>query len=90
MYHSVKKRGLEQSPDDVRFVSNLNINAENLPCTVFWKSLCVRKIGPAYACRKLVVKADSCVHIARVSFGLIFQNLIYLHIKRCIFNFNTF
>ena len=57
------------------FVPNLNINAENLPCIVFWKSLCVRKIGPAYACRKLRAQADSCLCIERVSFGLILQNI---------------
>ena len=33
--------------------------------------------------------ADSCVRIVRVSFGLIFQKLIYLLIKRYISHFNT-
>ena len=45
--------------------------------------------GPTYACRKLCVQADSCVRIARFSFGLIFQILIYLLIKSYIFHFNT-
>lgn len=30
----VKKRGLERLPNDVGFVPNLNINAENLPSLV--------------------------------------------------------
>ena len=47
--------GLERSPNNVRFIPNLNINVENLPCISFWKSLCVHKIGPTYACRKLRV-----------------------------------
>ena len=34
-------------------------------------------------------QANSYVHRARVSFGLIFQNLIYLLIKSYIFHFNT-
>ena len=33
--YSVKKRGLERSLDNVRFVPDLNINAENLPCIVW-------------------------------------------------------
>ena len=87
--YSVKKRGLEQSLDDVGFVPNLNINAKNLPCLGFWKSLYVHKITPTYVCRKPRTQADSCVRIARVSFGLIFQYLIYLLIQSYIFHFNT-
>ena len=82
------KRGLEQSLDDVGFVPNLNINAENLPSLGFWKSLCVHKIKLAYACKKQCTQADSCVRITRVSFGLIFQILIYLFIKSYISHFN--
>ena len=55
----------------------------------FWKSLCVHKIGSSYACKKLRVQVDSYLHIARVSFGLIFLRLIYLLIKSYIFHFNT-
>ena len=50
-FYSVKK-GLERSPDDVRLVSNPNINAENLLCLGFSKSLYVRKIKPAHVYRK--------------------------------------
>ena len=71
--YSVKKGSLERSSDDVGFIPNLNINAKNLPCIVFWKSLCMCKIGPANACRKLCAQADSCMRMARVSFSLIFQ-----------------
>ena len=42
-----------------------------------------------YVCRKLCVQVDSCMRIARVSFGLIFQKLIYLFTKSYIFHFNT-
>ena len=84
-----EKKGLERSLDDVGFVPNLNINVENLPCLGFWKSLYVHKIKPAYACRKLRTQADLCVRIARVSFGFIFQKLIYLLIKSYISHFNT-
>ena len=71
------------------FIPNLNINVENLPCFGFWKSLCMHKIEPASACRKLHVQVVSCVFIARVSFGLVFQKLIYFLIKSYIFHFNT-
>ena len=43
------------------FVPNLNINAKKLVLYSFWNSLCVRKIEPVYACRKLHAQADSCV-----------------------------
>ena len=59
------------------------------PTYSFWKLQYVRKIRPAYACKKLRVQADSYVRIVRVFFGLIFQKLIYLLIKSCIFHFNT-
>ena len=49
----------------------------------------MRKIRPAYACRKLHVQVDSCMRIVRVSFGRIFQKKIYLLIKSYIFHFNT-
>ena len=71
------------------FVSNLNINAENLSCIV-------SRIRYARAISSLRTQAKSCVrklilvHIARVSFGLIFQKYIYLLIKSYIFHFNTF
>ena len=81
--------GIERSPNDVGFILNININIENLSCITFWKSLCVHKIKPTYACRKPRTQADSCMHIARVSFGLIFQKLIYLLIKSYISHFNT-
>ena len=80
---------MEQSPDDVGFISNVKINTENLHCLGFWKSLSMRKIKPAYARRKPGTQADSCVHIARVFFGLIFQKIIYLLTKSYIFHFNT-
>ena len=41
--------GLEQLPDDVKFVSNLNINAENLHFLFFWNPTCVHRLMPAYA-----------------------------------------
>ena len=55
IYHVrlLENRGLERLPDDVEFIPNININAENLPCLGFWNLLCMRMIGPAYACRKL-------------------------------------
>ena len=71
------------------FVPNLNINAKNLPCITFWKSLCLHKIKPTYVCRKSCMQADSCVRIARVSFGLIFQKLIYLLAKSYISHSKT-
>ena len=52
------------------------------------KKLCMRKIRPAYACRKLYAQANSCMRIVRDSFGLIFQKMIYLLIKSYIFHFN--
>ena len=71
------------------FIPNLNIDAKNMSCIVFWKLLCVRKSRPVYICKKLRVQANSCMRIARVSFGLIFQKLIYFLIKSYIFHFNT-
>jgi len=57
---------LERLTDDVGFIPNLNINAEHLPCLV-------SGIRYAYARLGLHAQADSCVHIARVSFALFFQ-----------------
>ena len=34
---------LERLPDDVGFVPNLNINAENLPFKDFWNPSCVHR-----------------------------------------------
>ena len=45
-----------------------------------WACVCVQKA---------VCEVDSWVHIAKVSFGLIFQNLIYFLIKRYIIHFNA-
>ena len=42
-----------------------------------------------YACRKLYVQVDSCVRMARVSFGPIFQKQIYLLIIIYTFHFKT-
>ena len=52
--YTVKKGGLERLPDDVGFVSNLNINAKNLPCIVSENR---------YACARssLLTHAESCV-----------------------------
>ena len=93
MYHVrhfiVWKRGFKRSPDNMGFISNHNINAKNLHCLGFWKSLCMHKIKLAYACRKPHMQADSCVHIVRVSFALIFQKFIYSLIKSYTFHLNT-
>ena len=59
----VKIRGLEWLPDDVVFVPNLSINAENLSYLCFWNPSCVRRIelgahAECYACRLILACAN--------------------------------
>jgi len=68
---------LEQLPDDVRFVPNLNFNVENLPFIVFGTLACIHMPVYAYAC---VHRSGSWVHIRiyayaclRVAVAFIFQ-----------------
>ena len=41
--------GLEWLPEDVRFISNLSINAENLHFLFFWNPTFVHRLVPTYA-----------------------------------------
>ena len=87
-FYSVKK-GFGTIPKRCGIRSKSQHKCKKLALYSFWKSLYVRKIGPMYACRKLCAQVDSCMRIVRVSFGLIFQKLIYLFTKSYIFHFNT-
>ena len=49
-YLYCENRGLEWFPDDVGFVLNLKINAENLFFLCFWNHTCAPRIGPVCAC----------------------------------------
>ena len=85
IYHSVK---IGVWNDSQTMWDSFSINAENLPYLCFWNLLCMRKIVPTCACKKLCAHTDSCVRIARVSLALLFQKYIYLLIKSYIFHFN--
>ena len=71
----MKNEGLERLTDNMRFVPNLNINAENLHFFLMFLEPYMRTQNRAY------------VRMSRASLALFFQN-IYLLIKIYIFHFN--
>ena len=70
-----KNGGLERLTDNMRFVPNLNINAENLHFFLMFLELYMRMQNRSY------------VRMSRASLALFFQN-IYLLIKIYMFHFN--
>ena len=67
--------GLEQLPNDMGFIPNLNINVENLPFFNISRTLHAR------------VETSLRAHVKGL-LGLLFQKYIYLLIKSYIFHFN--
>ena len=88
--------GLERLLNDVGFVPNLNINAENLSSSSsssssysFFKKNVFETLR-VRARSGLRAQADSCVHMPRASLALFFQKYIYLLIKSYIFHLKIF